>query len=72
MALIDLDWDWYEPEKEATIVGTAASAEDPHGGHHTRLVDDQGKDGMWVYEPRDWFFKHSLFVSRHVLAQMRR
>ena len=56
MALIDLDWDWYEPEKEATIVGTAASAEDPYGGHHTRLVDDQGKNGMWVYEPRDWVF----------------
>ena len=37
--------------QEATIVGTAQSAEDPHGGHHTRLVDGKGIDGVWVYDP---------------------
>ena len=37
-------------EVELEIVGTASSGEDPWGGHHSRLVDGKGLDGVWVMQ----------------------
>ena len=31
-------------------MGTAKSAVDSYGAHHTRLVDGKGLDGVWVYQ----------------------